>query len=71
MIEGDNGYVSRVLAEQLNLRSVADGKGVAINAPIVLPPVKEAAATPVEVPNVQPVPAETAPPAKQVASLRP
>jgi hypothetical protein len=34
----DGGYVGKVLAEQLNLRRVADGKAVSINAPLVSPP---------------------------------
>jgi soluble lytic murein transglycosylase-like protein len=50
LVEGDGGYVGRVLAEQDHLRRVADGKGVPVNAPNVLPQVREAApaATPAE-----------------------
>ena len=33
LVEGDGGYVGRVLAEQGYLRRVADGKGVPVNAP--------------------------------------
>jgi len=35
-IEGDGGYVGRVLSEQLHLRAVADGKGVPVNAPNIV-----------------------------------
>ena len=45
-LEGDGGYVGKVLAEQLNLRKVADGKPVSVNAPLVSPPVQ---AVPVDV----------------------
>lgn len=34
----DGGYVARVLAEQLNLRKVADGKSVAVNAGLPVTP---------------------------------
>ena len=37
LLETDGGYVGRVLAEQTNLRNVADGKRVPVNAPL-LPP---------------------------------
>jgi hypothetical protein len=33
LLEGDGGYVGRVLAEQANMRSVADGKKVPVTAP--------------------------------------
>jgi soluble lytic murein transglycosylase-like protein len=36
LIEGDGGYVGRVLAEQGYLKRVADGKGVPFNAPNVV-----------------------------------
>jgi soluble lytic murein transglycosylase-like protein len=45
LIESDGGYVSRVLAEQSYLRSIADGKGVPFNAPNSVPPVREATPT--------------------------
>jgi hypothetical protein len=32
LVENDGGYVGRVLAEQTFMRSVADGKGVPVNA---------------------------------------
>jgi len=38
LIEGDGGYVGRVLSEQGYLRRVADGKGVPFNAPNLVPP---------------------------------
>jgi soluble lytic murein transglycosylase-like protein len=38
LIEGDGGYVGRVLAEQGYLKRVADGKGVPVNAPNVVAP---------------------------------
>ena len=41
----DGGYVGKVLAEQLNLRRVADGKPVSVTVPLVSPP---AQAMPVE-----------------------
>ncbi len=33
-LDGDGGYADKVLAEQLHLRKVADGKQVAVNAPL-------------------------------------
>jgi hypothetical protein len=41
----DGGYVGKVLAEQLNLRKVADGKSVSVNVPLISPPLQ---AVPVE-----------------------
>jgi len=38
LLEGDGGYAGRVLAEQVHMRSVADGKAVPVTAPIVVPP---------------------------------
>lgn len=52
----DGGYVGKVLAEQINLRKVADGKSVSINAPLVSPP-------------LQAVPAEVAPSAPAATAL--
>jgi len=46
LIEGDGGYVGRVLSEQVYMRKVADGKGVPVNAPTLLPAVHEAPLTP-------------------------
>jgi soluble lytic murein transglycosylase-like protein len=60
----DGGYVVKVLAEQLHLRRVADGKTVATNAPL---PSANAVAAPV------PTPADTAAPPRtddRVALLR-
>lgn len=42
----DGGYVGKVLAEQLHLRKVADGKSVSINAPLVSPPIQAAPVEP-------------------------
>lgn len=47
----DGGYVGKVLAEQVNLRKVADGKSVSVNAPLISPP---ATAIPVDVAPSQP-----------------
>ena len=47
----DGGYVGKVLAEQLNLRKVADGKSVSINVPLISPPLQ---AVPVELPPSAP-----------------
>jgi hypothetical protein len=55
-LEGDGGYVGRVLAEQLHLRAVADGRTVPVNAPIVAPADKDpasAAATTASAPQAQ------------------
>ena len=35
LLDGDGGYVGRVLSEQVHLRNVANGKGVPVNAPIL------------------------------------
>jgi soluble lytic murein transglycosylase-like protein len=43
LLEGDGGYVGRVLAEQSYLRRVADGKGVPFNAPNATLPAREPA----------------------------
>ena len=56
-IEGDGGYVGRVLSEQLHLRAVADGKGVPVNAPNIVPVEREAppaASTTASAPEAQP-----------------
>lgn len=37
LIEGDGGYVGRVISEQTHMRGVADGKAVAVNAGSVVP----------------------------------
>ena len=41
----DGGYASRVIGEQANLRAVADGRSVPVNAPILAPAPPPAAAT--------------------------
>jgi hypothetical protein len=38
----DGGYASRVIGEQANLRAVADGRSVPVNAPIVAPSERDA-----------------------------
>lgn len=45
LLDGDGGYVARVLAEQAHLRNVADGKNVPVNAPNVQPAPREASAS--------------------------
>ena len=52
--ETDGGYVGRVLAEQGHMRSVADGKGVSVNAP--------------NTPNTPVAPKDPTPPAPTPAS---
>jgi len=47
LIESDGGYVNRVLAEQVHMRGVADGKAVPVNATYTAPP-REASSKPVE-----------------------
>jgi soluble lytic murein transglycosylase-like protein len=37
LIEGDGGYVGRVISEQTHMRSVADGKAVPANAGAIVP----------------------------------
>lgn len=68
LLESDGGYVGRVLAEQLHMRNVADGKRVPPNAAIVLPlsPVKPLEAAAPEILTDQPAGAA----AEQVALLR-
>lgn len=71
LLEHDGGYVGRVLAEQLHLRAVADGKRVPFNAPIVSVPLP--APKPVEAvaPAEEALPQPTATPvADRVALLR-
>ncbi len=49
LLEGDGGYVNRVLAEQLHLRSVANGRSVPTAVPMTMPatvPVKSAPPAP-------------------------
>lgn len=53
----DGGYVGRVLAEQLNLRRVAEGKNVAVNASLPAPASES-------------TPRPAAPPGERVAMLR-
>jgi soluble lytic murein transglycosylase-like protein len=67
LLETDGGYVGRVLAEQGHMRSVADGRKVAVNVSNV--PVAPAIARDTEspaVPDEQPKPVST----EQVALLR-
>ena len=64
-IEGDGGYVGRVLSEQLHLRAVADGKGVPVNVPNIVPAERDmppATATSASAPEARPT--------QQVALLR-
>lgn len=71
----DGGYTGKVLAEQANLRTVAGGRTVAINTPLIAvtpaPPAAEASA-PKKLPDM-PLPAPTGEPAavvEQVALAR-
>jgi hypothetical protein len=64
LAESDGGYVGRVLAEQLHLRNVADGKPVPVNAQLVAPAAAGRAAD-----AAKPVP-ERASDAEKVALLR-
>jgi len=61
----DGGYVGKVLAEQVNLRRIADGKSVAVNVPLP-------AAIPVSLPAVAPAaaPASSGSGTERVALLR-
>ena len=62
LLEGDGGYVGRVLAEQAHMRGIADGKRVPVNAPILVPVAPPAA--------VVPAAAEPAPTDDRMALLR-
>ncbi len=61
-LSDDGGYVTRVLAEQLNLRKVAEGRNVAVN--VSLPPPSAPA------PAVETVSKPAAAPSERVAMLR-
>jgi hypothetical protein len=65
LMEGDGGYVGRVLAEQSFLKRVADGKGVPVNVTNVVAPAREA--TPE---TAQQEPAAAPATTQQVALLR-
>lgn len=60
-LDSDSGYAGRVMGEQANLRAVADGRRLPVNAPIVAPP-------PAPTPAAQPD-SQNTPPA-QLALLR-
>ncbi len=66
LLEGDGGYVGRVLAEQVHMRAVADGKAVPVNAPNAAPAVQPARAAEADAPASEPSKAG----AEQVALLR-
>ena len=68
-IEGDGGYVGRVLAEQTHLRAVADGKGVPVNAPNNIP-VEKAPALPAANTASAPESTLTTQAGQQIALLR-
>ena len=55
LLEGDGGYVGRVLAEQAHMRGIADGKRVPVNAPILVPVAPPAAVVPAA---AEPVPTD-------------
>jgi hypothetical protein len=58
----DGGYAGKVLAEQAYLRSVASGRQVAFNAPIIVAPPADAAASATDAPAAPPA-ADSASPA--------
>ena len=68
-IEGDGGYVGRVLSEQTHLRAVADGKGVPVNAPNNIP-VEKAPALPAANTASAPESTLTTQAGQQIALLR-
>ena len=73
LIEGDGGYVGRVISEQTHMRNVADGKAVPANASAIVPvstTVKDAAARPMSPAASAALPGPEAGPADQVALLR-
>lgn len=73
LIEGDGGYVGRVISEQTHMRGVADGKSVPANAGNIVPvstTVKDAAAKPPSNAASSARPDVEAPTAGQVALLR-
>jgi soluble lytic murein transglycosylase-like protein len=73
LLENDGGYVGRVMAEQVYMRNVADGRRVAINASTPVAPVQREtqASVPAPLPAAPAPPvAEPAPAAEQVAMLR-
>ncbi len=72
LIEGDGGYVGRVISEQTHMRGVADGKAVPTNAGAIVPvstTVKDAAAKPASPAASSARPGNEAGPADQVALL--
>ncbi len=73
LIEGDGGYVGRVISEQTHMRSVADGKAVAANAGAIGPvsiTVKDGAGKPASPAASSAQPNLEAGAAEQVALLR-
>ena len=73
LIEGDGGYVGRVISEQTHMRSVADGKAVPANASATLPvsiTVKDSAAKSASPAASSAQPDVESGPAEQVALLR-
>lgn len=73
LIEGDGGYVGRVISEQTHMRSVADGKSVPANASAIVPvstTAKDTAAKPPSAAASSVRPDVEAPTAGQLALLR-
>jgi soluble lytic murein transglycosylase-like protein len=75
LLEGDGGYAARVLAEQTNLRAVADGRRVPVTAqgtPVPASPVAvaEPRAETSPIPRLPPLPASAARGGDKVALLR-
>jgi hypothetical protein len=68
-LDGDGGYAGRVIGEQANLRAVADGRPVPVNAPITAPAEREPVVPPAQATASAPEAQATAP-AARVALLR-
>jgi len=68
----DGGYAGKVLAEQAHLRQVAAGKGISVNAPLIVVPTPATLPATVTGPDTpaQPAPAADSAAPEQVAILR-
>jgi soluble lytic murein transglycosylase-like protein len=69
LLDGDGGYVGRVLSEQAQMRGVADGKRVPVSAPMASP-IASQIATPADPPAVAAPAAEPARTVDRLALLR-
>ena len=54
LLEGDGGYASRVMQEQMHMRNVADGRSVAVNASNIAAPAPRPAETAPSAPTPSP-----------------